>query len=130
MTTLVFMQSLVWIVLGAYSATKRHNYFAAIFIFGYVVLFALTYSLHQVKPAYTLAGYTAGMAVLLGTGVCATGLAFAKSTGGMGLVGRALFTFASGNLSASAFHILYVVAIFLDKIMVWVWARATETMQG
>ena len=122
MTALVFMQSLVWIVLGAYSATKHHNYFAAIFIFGYVVLFALTYTLHQVKPAYTLAGYAAGMAVLLGTGVCATGLAFAKSTGGTGLVGRAILTFARGNLSASAFHVLYVVAIFLDKITVWAWA--------
>lgn len=118
MAGLTLLQSLVWIVMGTYSAAKRYDAFASIFIFGYVVLSATTYAAHRIGPEYTLAGYTAGVAALLAIALYGTRYAFADR-------GKArppaLRSVACGALAASAFHFLYVVAIFLDKIVVWTW---------
>lgn len=122
MAALTLLQSLVWIVMGTYSATKQYESFASIFILGYVVLSATTYAAHRIGPEYTLAGYTAGVASLLAIGLFGTRQAFPdRGDTSLPALRPALRAVARGAVAASPFHFLYVVAIFLDKIIVWTW---------
>ncbi len=117
---LLFILSLVWVVAGAYAATRQHVSFAVVFVSGYSVQFLLTYALHRLDPSLTLLGYTAGALTLLASAVFTLREAFDRTEPAAGLQ-SSIISLLRRNPWASVFPILYAIAVFADKLIVWLW---------
>ncbi|MBE0480242.1 MAG: hypothetical protein IBX68_04620 [Dehalococcoidia bacterium] len=128
---LLTLYSMTWIFTAAFWATERYTYPAVIFGLGYLWVFVLTFGVHQLSAQATLGGYTLGVAVLLVFAFAGSRLAFGRT--------RARYTLgqdldAAGriiprNLAAISFQVFYILAIFLDKIIIWA-LTGLNTFQG
>lgn len=119
---LMALYSVTWILTAAFWASGEYRAPAVIFSAGYVSVFVLTYLAHLYNPGLTLAGYTAGIAVLLIVAAAVSARLFRYPLGIPGLwqdVAPA-FKLVSQNQAAIMFNVLYILAIFLDKIIVWI----------
>ncbi len=122
--TLLFMQSLIWIMAGVYSATRQQGYFAVVFIGCYVVQFLLTYVLHRVNTSYTILGYTGGILALLVGSITTIRDVSHKPTAGEPDARPSILSLLGSNPWASVFPVLYGIAVFGDKLIVWLWMGA------
>ncbi len=118
---LTLIYSAIWVVTSAFWAAEKNYYPAALFAIGYAGIFACTYGAYQINHGYTLAGFTLGSGILLV--LCWLGAlrAFGKPAAVHNLRAdlRRIGHLAAGNRGAILFNILYVIALFLDKISVW-----------
>ncbi|MFH1639257.1 MAG: exopolysaccharide Pel transporter PelG [Chloroflexota bacterium] len=121
-SALLTLYSLTWIIIIPFWAAGAYRYPALIFTFSYLVVLSLSYGLYQMNPDYVITGYTIGTSVLLLLSL----LAARGSPGGRqkipGLRGdlKILPGLIFRNLSPVIYNVCYVLAIFLDKIIVWV----------
>jgi len=119
---LLFLYSSTWILVSAFWATEKYGHTAAIFTLSYIVIFALTYFAYQINHAYAIIGYTVGTAVLFLVFLVASAMIFRKPDS-IHKFSDDIFrltTLISQSSTAVMFNIFYVLAIFLDKIIVWV----------
>jgi hypothetical protein len=119
---LLSFYSMTWVLTASFWAVGENRYPAIIFPISYLVLFALTYAFYLIGPVYTISGYTLGIGVLLWLSVVAAYTAFRGESRAGGSFdarsskGRSL----SGEYSGILLHTFLILAIFLDKIVVWV----------
>jgi len=119
---LTLMYSVIWVITSAFWAAEKNLYPAALFAIGYIGIFACTYGAYKINASYTLAGFTSGSAFLLILCWAGAKKAFRKQTGVQNVradLGR-IRHMASQNAGAILFNIIYVLAVFLDKILVWI----------
>lgn len=117
---LFFMYCVIWSIMAGFWALEQYQYPAIIFSFAYLSLFAVTYSLHLLDARYTITGYSIGLGALLLLSVIAAKVAF---RGEVALEERhtpSIMSLLQNNLAAVLFHVFYILALFLDKIIVWV----------
>jgi Putative exopolysaccharide Exporter (EPS-E) len=118
---LTLIYSAIWVITSAFWAAEKNFYPAALFGIGYAGIFACTYGAYQINHGYTLAGFTMGSGFLLV--LCWLGAlrAFGKRENAHNLRAdlRRIGHLAASNKGAILFNILYVIALFLDKIFVW-----------
>ncbi|MGI2336702.1 MAG: exopolysaccharide Pel transporter PelG [Dehalogenimonas sp.] len=123
-----FLYSGAWVVISVYWATKHYLYPTIIFIVGYMVVFFATYGMYQVSPGNIIIGYTGGIAVLLILSLLSVSSAFPKSKTGK-IISNDLSRLPkmdSPTRWAIMFNTTYILAIFLDKIVIWIFqAQAT-----
>jgi len=128
---LLFLYSSTWVLVSAFWASGKYGATAAIFTFSYLVIFAFTYYSYQVDHTYAISGYTIGTAVLFLVFLLSSAIIFRRSETGHRFsedVSK-LSKLISQSSAAIMFNIFYVLAIFLDKIIVWV-SQGIETGQG
>ncbi len=118
---LLVMHSIVWVIMAVFWATEKYQYPAVIFSFAYLSLFGLTYGLHLLEPRLTLVGYTAGVTLLLLYSALAVRRAFVPGKAAAQPGGLSTGKLFRESLVAMLFHVFYAIALFLDKIIVWVW---------
>ncbi|MDY6834666.1 MAG: exopolysaccharide Pel transporter PelG [Chloroflexota bacterium] len=123
---LVFF-SVTWVCMAALSTAKKYMRIALITTSSYTLSFALALGLSYSSSELALLGYSVGilewalLALFLTSGLC----------GGELLKGRWLSELAGlpakmlNYRSMVLFHTLYIVAIFMDKVIIWV-MRGTE----
>lgn len=118
---LMLLYSGTWIITSTFWAVGQYKYPALIFTIAYLVLLASSYGAYQVGQDYAISGYTGGIAILLLLSWLAARMEFARPREEVRLVddlsgvGRLI----SQNIPAIIFNFFYVLAIFLDKIIVW-----------
>jgi uncharacterized membrane protein len=130
-SALLFLFSLTWILISVFWASEKYGHTAVIFILSYLVLFVLTYSAYVINPVYAISGYTCGTAVLFLMFLLASIIIFRKTESPHKFPGEysRLTNLISQSSAAIIFNIFYVLAIFLDKIIVWV-SQGIITGQG
>lgn len=119
---LTLLYSVIWVITSAFWAAEKNLYPAALFAAGYLGIFICTYGSYQIHPAYSLAGFTTGSIFLLLLSWLGALRAFEKPSFTPDLLAdlRRIGHLASQNMGAILFNILYVLAVFLDKIFVWI----------
>jgi hypothetical protein len=119
---LTLIYSAVWVITSAFWAAEKNYYPAVFFAIGYAGIFACTYGAYRINHGYALAGFIIGSVFLLVLAWLGALRAFEKPAKAHSM--RADLTrighLAAQNKSAILFNILYVIALFLDKILVWV----------
>lgn len=112
----------IWTITAAFWATGKYAYPAVVFTVSYIVLLLATYTGHYIDPQYTLPAYTAAIMLLFLLSVAAMLLAF-RGPGGLGDRGRTAQVRLPvlGNVPAILLYVFLTLAVFLDKIIVWVW---------
>jgi len=128
---LLFLYSAIWVVVSAFWASERYKYPAIIFTFSYLAIFAFTYAAYGFNPAYAISGYAFGTTVLLLMFLLASKIIFRKPDPSYKLskTFTRLTKLIPQNSAAIMFNIFFVLAIFLDKIIVWVY-QGVMTGQG
>ncbi len=120
-TALVIMYSLVWVVTTNFWASRNYRTPAVVFTFGYAVLFFLTWGFYELDPAATLPAYTTGIGfVLLFAAVAARNYLKQAPVTKPAAAPSSVAALLRHNVAAILFQVLYVAAIFLDKVSVWV----------
>ena len=119
---LLLMYSAIWIYSSAYWASEKYLYPALIFSLSYVAILGLTLFANKMDPTYTLLGYSLGTAVLFISLLITSTILFRKPETHHKFTDDLSKTFnlVSHNGAAILFSIFYVIALFLDKIIVWV----------
>ena len=119
---LLSFYSMTWVLTASFWAAGENRYPAMIFAISYLVLFALSYAFYLISPSYTITGYTIGIGVLLWlSGVVAHSVFRDDRKAGRSSESdivrkRSLAREYSGIL----LHTFLILALFLDKIIVWV----------
>jgi len=128
---LLFLYSAIWVIVSVFWAANQHKYPAIIFTFSYLFIFLSTFISYHINSEYTITGYTIGTTVLLMLCGIISILVFRKPKAPHKLINDfiRLKAIIPKNLSSIMFNILYVLAIFLDKIIVWL-AQGLSTGQG
>jgi uncharacterized membrane protein len=129
--SLLFLFSSTWALVSAFWASEKYGHTAAIFTFSYVVIFAITYYAYQLSPTYAITGYTIGTSILFLSFLLASIIIFRKPESHHKFSDDCykLLKLISQSSAAIMFNIFYVLAIFLDKIIVWAYQGIT-TGQG
>jgi len=128
---LLFLYSAIWVIVSVFWAAERYKYPAIIFTFSYLAIFAFTYAAYEFNPAYAISGYTFGTTVLLLMFLLASKIIFRKPDPyhKLSKTFTRLTKLIPQNSAAIMFNIFFVLAIFLDKIIVWVY-QGVMTGQG
>ena len=128
---LLFLFSSTWIIISAFWAAERFKYPAIIFTIAYIVIFGFTYTAYRINSVYTLTGYILGTTTLLLLSFFTAIRVFPKPRLDHALSSdfSKLPKIISLNNAPILFNIFYVLAIFLDKIIVWV-NQGLQTGQG
>ena len=128
---LLFLFSSTWVIVSVFWASEKYGASAVIFTLSYLIIFVLTYSAYQVNSEYAISGYIVGTAVLFLTFILTSIVIFRRPESPRKLSKdlSKLSKIISQNSAAIMFSIFYVLAIFLDKIIVWVYQGIT-TGQG
>jgi hypothetical protein len=114
--------SVTWILLAALWASGQQKYPAILFCLSYVAVFVLSYSLSTVDLDYILWGYVGGAGILLGSLALASWQLFRRRPRSQGFwdtvrsVPRLVLRLYWGML----FQAFFVLALFLDKIIIWI----------
>jgi len=118
---LLFLYSATWVISSAFWASQQYKYSALIFTFSYLLVFAFTHSAYLKSPDYAIAGYIGGIAVLLTLSWLVAKVVFPKPKVNHKLSNdlSEMPKLVSQYKVPIVFNILYVFAIFLDKIIVW-----------
>jgi hypothetical protein len=119
---LLLMFSMTWAIMAVFWATRQFYYPAFVFGAGYLLVLAITYGFHRIGPEYTIAGYTLGIFLVLAMMAAASLKAFGRFWPDKeALSTLSLPSVACRNYSLIVFSWMYVLALFLDKIIVWVY---------
>lgn len=119
---LLLMYSAIWVFSSAFWASEEYTHPAIIFSISYIAILFCTLFAYQMDHAYTIMGYSVGTAVLFGLLSIVSTVVFRKpkTNHNFGEELSKMFSLASHSGAAIFFSIFYVIAIFLDKIIVWV----------
>jgi uncharacterized membrane protein len=119
---LLFLYSATWVISSAFWASQQYKQPAVIFTFSYLLVFTLTHGAYLESPDYAITGYIGGIVVLFILSWLVAKVVFPKPKVNHKLSNdlSKMPRLASQNIVAILFNILYVCAIFLDKIIVWV----------
>jgi uncharacterized membrane protein len=119
---LLVLYSMVLIFTTAFWATDNYKYPAFVFTSSFLIIFALSYGLYRVNPSFTISGYTGGIAVLLLLLAITLRSAFKKEQGAQKLSrdDSTIWRLVLRNYPVILFQVFYMIAIFLDKIIVWI----------
>ena len=119
---LTLIYSAIWVITSAFWAAEKNLYPAALFAIGYIGIFACTYGAYKINFSYTLAGFAIGSCFLLVLCWIGARKAFGKQAVVQNVRAdlRRIRHIASQNAGAILFNIIYVLAVFLDKIFVWI----------
>jgi hypothetical protein len=132
---LLILYSVIWILTAAFWASGQYKRPAVIYSVSYCAVFIFSYLLYHLNPSYTIYGYIAGIAILLGLLSLAS---WSVYRGGQKPKRLKLLKALSGlpkliarDYQGMLFQTSYIVAIFLDKIIVWVseGAKASNGLQ-
>lgn len=128
---LTLLYTATWVITSAFWASEKYLYPAIIFTLGYLGIFAFTYGAYRLNPEYTTVGYALGTGFLFLVAIIGAIQAFPKPLVSQKL--RRDFTrirhLWSQNLAAFSLGIFFVLALFADKIIVWV-AQGRASGQG
>lgn len=121
-TWLLLMYSAIWVHVSAFWASEDYLFPAIVFSVSYVVILGSTLIAYSMAHAYAIWGYSIGTSVLFILLALDAMVHFKKPeinhkfTGDLSKV----FGLATHSGDAILFSIFYVIAVFLDKIIVWV----------
>jgi uncharacterized membrane protein len=119
---LLIIFSLIWILSATFWAAEQYKYPAIIFSAGYLAIFAVTYGAYRWNSEYAMAGYCVGTLILLLTLWTTSARVFRtpevrpNDSSGFSRIPKLI----SQNIAAILFSVFYVLAVFLDKIIIWV----------
>jgi len=119
--TLLILYSITWVLTSTFWASGKYKYPALIFVVSYSVVFFLSYLLYHLTPEYTLCGFIFGIAILLALLALASRNVFGFSKKLSELL-EALLTMPkliSKEYWGILFQTFFILAVFLDKIIVW-----------
>ena len=118
---LLCFYSVIWILTAAFWASGQYKYPAAIYALSYFAVFILSYSLYRLNHGYTILGYIAGIAILLLLLGLASWIIFRRGRDPKELLQalRSLPKLISRDYWGMLFQTLYIIALFLDKVIVW-----------
>jgi uncharacterized membrane protein len=130
-SALLFLFSSTWILVSVFWASEKYGHTAVIFILSYLVIFVWTYRAYVINPVDAISGYVCGTAVLFSVFLLTSMIIFRNPKSSRESSGEysRLTTLISKSSAAIMFNIFYVLAIFLDKIIVWV-SQGITTGQG
>ncbi len=128
---LLLLYSFTFVLTAAFWATGKYEFPALITTFGYLIIIALSYAAHLIYPEWTLGGYTIGVFALFGITAFAISTAFRKPkiAGAVPASLTPISRIAIQNIPAFFYQTFYVMATFLDKIIVWA-VQGTGTGHG
>ena len=128
---LLLMYSTIWVCSSALWASEKYVYPALIFSISYLIILVLTLFAYQTDHAYTIIGYSLGIAMLMISLLIISTILFREPETKLKFADELskMFSVASHSRAAILFSIFYVIAIFLDKIIVWVY-QGMESGQG
>ncbi len=114
--------SITWVVTSAFWAAGQYRYPAVIFTTSYFVLVVLIYGFYLIDHVYAITGYTIGIAGLCWLSLLGVWIVFGMSHITQSLLDDVfnIVEIASHSILWILFHTLYILAIFLDKIIIWV----------
>lgn len=114
--------SIIWVLTSAFWASGQYKPPALIFSFSYSIAFALSYMLYRLSPEYIICGYIGGIAVLLISSILASWNALKGQQNHRELLKDLLETpkLISKDYWGILFQTFFIIALFLDKIIVWV----------
>ncbi len=120
--TLLILYSVTWVLTSTFWASGKYKYPALIFVISYSVVFLLSYLLYHLSPVYTLCGFIAGIAILVALLTVASRNVFgfstkpSKSLEALLIMPKLILKEYWGVL----FQTFFILAVFLDKIIVWI----------
>ena len=119
---LLVCYAFIWVITGAFWALGQHKYPAIIFVFSYIVIFAFGYIGYHLGAVEFMVGYTVGVVLLLALLSLFLLSAFRGQQKPKGLWESAhtLPELISKNYWGMLFQTFLILAIFLDKIIVWI----------
>jgi len=120
-TSLVLIYSLTWAITSAFFATEQYIYPALVFVLAYLIIYILSLISFQLFPRYFWIAFITGSALLpILSGIIAL-IVFKKPEGRHSVLSdvRNITKLIASNLMSVVFNVLYVVVIFLDKLIVW-----------
>ncbi len=130
---LLILYSIIWILTAAFWASAQYKYPAFIYTISYCAVFILSYLLYRLNPGYTIYGYVAGIAILLALLSLASRSVFKGGEQPQKLklleAPLALPKVISKDYWGMLFQTFYIIAIFLDKVIVWV-SEGTKAGNG
>ncbi|MDP2730721.1 MAG: exopolysaccharide Pel transporter PelG [Dehalococcoidales bacterium] len=122
-STLLLMYSAIWVFASAFWASEEYTYPAIIFSISYLAILGFTLFAYNTDHIYTILGYSLGTAILFILLLLVSAILFPKPETNHKFTGdfSKVFSLASHSGDVIFFSIFYVIAIFLDKIIVWVY---------
>ena len=127
---LLMLFTMIWIFMAVFWATRQFYYPVVLIGFGFSSILAITYGFHRIDPVYTIYGYTLGVILLFIMIAVALLKAFGRiRVDKSSLPTTSLPSLVTHNISLIFFSILYLLATFLDKIIVWVY-QGTQSGSG
>jgi len=119
---LLILYSVTWVLTAAFWASGRYKYPAFVFAFSYLAVFVLSFSVYHINSTYTLCGYIAGMAILVTLLTLASRRVFGFTLEHNKLLKTAqtMPKLISTEYWGILFQTFFIVAVLLDKIIVWV----------
>ena len=114
--------SIIWVLTSAFWASGQYKVPALIFSISYGLAFALSYLLYRLSPGYIICGFIAGIAVLLVLSSLTSWKAFGGRQDNRKLLKDILETpkLISKDHWGILFQTFFIIALFLDKIIIWV----------
>jgi hypothetical protein len=111
-----------WVITSAFFATEHYLYPTVIYAIAYIFVFLLTIGAFMLSSQNVILGYTCGIAILFLLALLGSAKVFQWPQTGATMIGdlSKLPRFDTATRWATSFNILYVLAIFLDKLIVWV----------
>lgn len=118
-----FFFSGTWVLTSVFWAQRRYLYPSVIYLVAYALVFINTYAMYLVYPDQILTGFTIGIAMLFLFSLLVAVVVFPRPQNGTSLWDDLthLPALDAGTAWAILFTSLYVIAIFLDKIIVWIY---------
>jgi hypothetical protein len=119
---LLGLYSTIWVLTAAFWASGKYRYPALIFTISYCAVFLLSYLAYHLSPEYTLLGFIAGIETLLALLILCSWNAFGigkepiKLRKSLPTIPKSMAREYWGVL----FQTFFILAVFLDKIIVWV----------
>ena len=119
---LLVCYALIWVITGVFWASGWYKYPAIIFVFSYIVIFALGYIGYHQGPVDFMVGYIGGVVLLLALLSLFLWSVFRGQQKPKKLWETActLPRLISKNYWGMLFQTFFILAIFLDKIIVWI----------
>jgi uncharacterized membrane protein len=119
---LLVCYAFIWVITGAFWALGQHKYPAIIFVFSYIVIFTFGYIGYHLGSVEFMVGYTVGVVLLLALLSLFLLSVFRGQPKPKGLweSARTLPELISKNYWGMLFQTFLILAIFLDKIIVWI----------
>ncbi len=119
---LLILYSVTWVLTAAFWASGRYKYPAFLFALSYLEVFALSFSVYHINSTYTVLGYITGMAILVTLLTLASRrvFGFTLEHNKVLRLAQRMPKLISAEYWGILFQTFFILAVLLDKIIVWV----------